>query len=88
LIFGISASQGVPAARLIVARSLRRWELPIVASRDRRVPVAWAPRQPGIYGNAIAATHNMRFRDYFLFDRFQFAFASRKVGISPVGARP
>jgi hypothetical protein len=44
----------------------------------------------------IAAAHNTNFRNYFPFDRFQFALPpdwnpiilSRKVGIGPVGARP
>jgi hypothetical protein len=80
-------------ADLIVARSVRRWELlPNFASRNCRVPSAWAPKA---LRQSPDATHNLHF-GIFLFDRFQFALPpdwnpiilAHKVGIGPVDVRP
>jgi hypothetical protein len=57
---------------------------------------AWRGGTSIDFSTVIAAMHNADFPNYFPFDRFQFALPpdwnaiilSRKVGISPVGARP
>jgi hypothetical protein len=55
----------------ILARSIRRWELPIAAGCNRRLGLAWAAKiHRRIWDSAVAATHNAELRNYIFFDRF------------------
>jgi hypothetical protein len=77
---------------VIVARSIRRWELPNFDGNRRGIHLAWCAQIVDSHVTALPQRTTDRFKR-FCFDRFQFPLPpdwkaiilARKVGIGPVG---